>query len=72
MNFTPPYLSTIKARTLIVSGDRDPLYPVEIFVEMYRAIPRSQLWIAPNGGHMPVFGAARAEFVRTALEFLRE
>jgi len=26
MNFTPPYLSTIKARTLIVHGDRDPFF----------------------------------------------
>jgi len=72
MNFTPPYLSTVKARTLIVSGDRDPLYPVEIFVEMYRAIPRSQLWVVPNGGHGPVYGEAREEFVRTALAFLRK
>jgi pimeloyl-ACP methyl ester carboxylesterase len=71
MNFTPPLLSTIKARTLIVSGDRDPLYPVEIFVDMYRAIPRSQLWIVPNGGHGPIYGDAREEFGRTALAFLR-
>ena len=27
MNFTPPYLSTITARTLVVHGDRDPLFP---------------------------------------------
>lgn len=72
MNFTPPYLSTIKARTLIVAGDRDPLYPVEIFVEMYRAIAGSRLWIVPNGGHGPVYGEAREEFARTALAFLRE
>jgi pimeloyl-ACP methyl ester carboxylesterase len=51
MNFTPPFLSTIQARTLIVQGDRDPFYPVEISVEMARAIPRSSLWIVPNGGH---------------------
>src|SRR5205823_1403624 len=29
MAFTPPLLATIAARTLIVHGDRDPLYPVE-------------------------------------------
>ena len=45
MYFTPPYLSTIQARTLIVHGDRDPLYPVELSVEMARAMPQSQLWI---------------------------
>jgi pimeloyl-ACP methyl ester carboxylesterase len=71
MNFTPPYLSTIQARTLLVAGDRDPLYPVDIFVEMYRAIPRSALWVLPNGGHGPIFGEARDAFVRTALAFLR-
>src|SRR4030095_9966132 len=30
VNFTPPYLGTITAETLIVFGDRDPLYPVSI------------------------------------------
>jgi len=48
MNFTPPYLSTISARTLIVHGDRDVFFPVSIPVEMCRAIPYSYLWIVPN------------------------
>ena len=56
MTFTPPYLSTITARTLIVHGDRDPLYPVNLAFEMYAAIPRSYLWVVPNGGHGPIFG----------------
>ncbi len=71
MNFTPADLSAIKARTLIVQGDRDPLYPVEMSVEMYRAIPRSSLWIVPNGGHGPVFLDAAPQFAQTALAFLR-
>lgn len=71
LNFTPPYLSTIQARTLIVQGDRDPLYPVEISVEMARAIPRSSLWIVPNGGHGPIAGERWPEFLKTALAFLR-
>ena len=70
MNFTPPYLSTISARTLIVQGDRDPFYPVEISVEMAKAIPQSSLWIVPNSGHCPVFGKSWAEFLRTAAAFL--
>jgi pimeloyl-ACP methyl ester carboxylesterase len=70
MNFTPPYLSTITARTLIVHGDRDPLYPINIPVEMYNAIPRSYLWIVPNGGHGPIFGDMKEHFVATALAFL--
>lgn len=72
MNFTPPYLSTIQARTLIVQGDRDPLYPVEISVEMAKAIPQSSLWVLPNGGHVPVIGGRWNEFLNTAAAFLRE
>lgn len=53
MNFTPPSLARITAYTLIVYGDRDPLYPVEMAIDMYRAIPRSALWIVPNGGSRP-------------------
>jgi hypothetical protein len=43
---------------------------VDIPVEMYRSIPGSALWIIPNGGHVPVFGEHRAEFVRIAAKFL--
>ena len=69
LNFTPPYLSTITARTLIVHGDRDPLYPVNLAMEMFGAIPSSDLWIVPNGGHGPIFGDHAAPFVATALSF---
>lgn len=72
MNFTPPCLSTIQARTLIVQGDRDPLYPVEIAVEMARAIRQSSFWIIPNGGHVPVVGDRWPEFLKTATAFLGE
>ena len=71
MNFTPPSLSRITASTLIVYGDRDFLYPIEIAVDMYRAIPRSALWVVPNGGHGPVFLDAAPEFAKAALAFLR-
>ena len=70
MAFTPPLLATITARTLIVHGDRDPLYPVELALEMYRSIPGSALWVVPNGGHGPIFGAFAAPFVATASAFL--
>jgi pimeloyl-ACP methyl ester carboxylesterase len=69
MNFTGPFLSTITARTLIVHGDRDAYFPVNIPVEMYRSIPKSALWIIPNGGHVPI-GDPKVPFTRTALEFL--
>jgi pimeloyl-ACP methyl ester carboxylesterase len=54
MNFTPPYLSTIKCQTLIIHGDRDAFFPVDLPVSLYKAIPYSFLWILPTTGHYPV------------------
>ena len=71
MAFTPPLLATIRARTLVVHGDRDPLYPVELGVELYRNIPNAALWIVPNGGHGPIFGASAPRFAEAALAFLK-
>ena len=72
LNFTPPLLSTIQARTLIIQGDRDPLYPVELSVEMAKAIPNARLWIIPNAGHGPVVGSRWSEFLHTVSTFLQE
>src|SRR5260370_40352670 len=72
MNFTPPYLATIRARTLIVHGDRDPLYPINMAVELYAAIPCSYLWVIPNGGHGPIFRDMADRFGHTSLAFLRD
>jgi pimeloyl-ACP methyl ester carboxylesterase len=69
-NFTKDALAAVTADTLIVFGDRDPLYPVSLAVELREAIRRSWLWVVPNGGHGPVFGASAPRFVETALSFL--
>ncbi len=71
MAFTPPLLATIRARTLIVHGDRDPLYPVDLALELYRNIPQAALWVVPNGGHGPIFGTLAPAFSATALAHLR-
>ncbi len=70
VNFTPPYLATIMAKTLIVNGDRDQI-PVSLPVEMSMAIPQAHLWIVPNGGHFPFKGNQTAMFTEAALEFLQ-
>src|SRR6185503_20127358 len=69
VNFTPPYLATITADTLIVFGDRDPFYPAALATQLHEAIPRSFLWVVPNGGHGPVFGDLAPRFAETALSF---
>lgn len=70
VNFSAARLSTIRARTLIVHGDRDRLFPVEIPFEMYRGIPNSELWIVPGGNHNPILGDRKPEFLRVTREFL--
>ena len=71
VSFTPPLLATVTAETLIVFGDRDPLYPVSLAFELRSAIPRAHLWVVPNAGHAPVFGEHAPHFAATALPFLR-
>jgi pimeloyl-ACP methyl ester carboxylesterase len=70
MTFTPPYLSTITATTLIVHGDRDYCFPASMAWDIYDAIPSAYLWVVPNGGHVPITGANAAAFSDTAVEFL--
>lgn len=69
MNFTAHDLSTIRARTLIVHGDRDRFFPVEIPLALYRSIPEGALWIVPGGDHVPIFDPT-VPFTSTALRFL--
>jgi pimeloyl-ACP methyl ester carboxylesterase len=70
MNFTPPYLSTIEARTLIVHGDRDLFFPVSIPVTMYDSIPDSYLWVIPNMGHGVAWPPAEG-LISTTFDFMR-
>lgn len=70
VNFTPPLLGTIRARTLLVHGDRDEFFPARLSVEMHEAIPASALWIVPSGAHVPIYGTQQAAFIETARAFL--
>lgn len=67
--FTPPYLATITAKTLLIQGDRDEHFPVQLVGEMYIAIPNSYLWVVPSGDHVPIRNARAALFDQIALEF---
>ena len=70
INFSAARLSTIRARTLIVHGDRDRFIPVEIPFEMYRGISNSELWVVPGGDHNPIRGDRQPEFLRVTRKFL--
>jgi pimeloyl-ACP methyl ester carboxylesterase len=45
-------LRRIRARTLLICGDRDELAPLDDVVDMVRAVPESALWVAPQAAHI--------------------
>ena len=63
-------LSKIKAKTLVIQGDRDPLYPIELTIDMYKGIPNAYLWIIPNGGHVPISADSTQEFINYLTKLL--
>lgn len=69
-SFTPADLARITAPTLIVHGDRDVFFPVDVPVAMYRHVPKSQLWIVPDGDHVPIHDPL-VPFADVALRFLQ-
>lgn len=71
LNFTPPLLTRITSPTLIVHGDRDVFFPLEIALEMYRSIPEAYLWVVPGEGHEFMHIAVwRERMAATFLAFL--
>ena len=69
MSFTAQSLSAVAARTLVVHGDRDRFFPVDVPVGIYRSIPDAALWIVPGGDHVPIYDPT-VPFASTALRFL--
>jgi dipeptidyl aminopeptidase/acylaminoacyl peptidase len=65
-------LATVKAKALIIHGDNDDIAPVFNAWEMYNHIPKSHLWVIPNGGHSPPGDPVnQADFVRRTVQFLK-
>jgi len=71
MNLTTADFAKVTANTLIIHGDRDALFPVSVPTRIYAAIPKAQLWIVPNGSHVPIYGPNEPEFLRVVLGFLK-
>jgi pimeloyl-ACP methyl ester carboxylesterase len=69
-NFSRGQLAGIVMPTLVIAGDHDFVSP-EYAVEMWRAIPGAELWIAPNSTHgLPRMRAAL--FNQTVDTFFKE
>lgn len=67
--FTPGDLGRITCPTLIIHGDRDRHFPVQVPVTMYQAIPNAELCILPKCGHGVPYESPEL-FVTALLEFL--
>ena len=48
-------LAGFRTKTLIVWGDRDFLFPLQLAFEMHDAIPDSALWVIPGEAHAPAW-----------------
>ena len=68
LHYTAAEFRQIAVPTLVLTGDRDELVPVEEAAEMYRLIPAAELAIIPNADHLQAAGSGLAQAV--ALEFL--
>ena len=69
MRFTENQLGVVTGRTLVVHGDRDRFFPLDIAHTLARGIPNAALWVIPGGEHVPIYEPAVA-FAATALRFL--
>ena len=66
---TDEELTTIRTPTLIIHGDRDSLFTVEVPAGLYGLLPDAELCILPHTGHVPP--AERPDWFNTvALAFL--
>jgi pimeloyl-ACP methyl ester carboxylesterase len=65
----PEALRALAAPTLIVHGDRDRFFPVEVPTALYRLLPDAELCLLPQTGHAPP-RERPAWFNAIALDFL--
>ncbi|MDI3339595.1 MAG: alpha/beta hydrolase [Sphaerobacter sp.] len=65
----PEELRTIQAPTLIVHGDRDRYFPVQVPATLYGLLPDAELCILPHTGHFPQADRP-AWFADIVLDFL--
>lgn len=69
LNFDAHSLVSITARTLLVHGDQDRFFPVEIRETISCSMPDAKLWIIRGGDHVPTYDPV-VPFAERALRFL--
>jgi len=76
-DLSPEHLASIPVPTLLIWGDRDEFYPLEVALELYEALPNASFWVLPGESHLfmasDAYGGsqvAKESFAPTVLRFL--
>ena len=48
-------LSQAKLPILLIWGDRDYFFPMDIATELYTSLPDARFWVIPAQGHTPLW-----------------
>ena len=64
-------LKQITTSALIIVGEYEHWFELDIPLTMRNHMPNSHLWIVPNKGHVAISGTSRPEFIRLSTEFLK-
>jgi pimeloyl-ACP methyl ester carboxylesterase len=71
LGLTPTDLAGINAQTLVLIGDRDEAFPVELMVQLFRHLPNAELAVCPHSNHLGPLLPERAEvFAGVLRDFL--
>ena len=67
ISISPKELQQIKATTLIIAGDTDPIVGLDAAIELKSNLPNANLWVIPGGGHIPITQESNSAFIQSAL-----
>lgn len=71
IKLTDEELKRIKAKTLLVLGDKAEQISLDSVVQLHQTLNDSQLWVVPNTGHYAHDGDNKTEFLRLSKAFLK-
>ena len=66
---TPDALRRIQAPTLVFTGDRDEMYPLDLMVSLCRTLPNAELAVCPPADHFAPVTERRGMFVDMIRDF---
>lgn len=64
-------LNVITSEVLIINGDRDEVVGLDGALQLYRHLPKSELWVIPGKPHLAIDETNQNEFLTTVLRFMQ-